>query len=74
MVGIYEINLLSFLEGHVQKLVNYWDILTHLKGCVDNFLFCSCADLEEVGEGVPTPPLKNHKDEGFLSNTGPDSL
>ena len=26
------------------------------------------------GAGVRTPPLKNHKNEGFLSNTGPDPL
>ena len=26
------------------------------------------------GQGVRTPPLKNHKAIGFLSNTGPDPL
>ena len=26
------------------------------------------------GEGVRTPPLKSHKNLGFLSNTGPDPL
>ena len=26
------------------------------------------------GLGVRTPPLKNHNDTGFLSNTGPDPL
>ena len=26
------------------------------------------------GTGPPTPPLKNHKNIGFLSNTGPDPL
>ena len=26
------------------------------------------------GQGVRTPPLKNHKNIGFLSNSGPDPL
>ena len=35
---------------------------------------CSWAD-PEGGQGVRTPPpLKNHKNVGFLSNTGPDPL
>ena len=35
------------------------------------------ADPEGVGEGVGQgsgPPLKNHKNIGFLSNAGPDPL
>ena len=33
----------------------------------------SCVDPEGGGgQGVWTPPLKNHKNLGFLSNTGPD--
>ena len=28
----------------------------------------------EGGTGGPDPPLKNHKNIGFLSNTGPDPL
>ena len=32
------------------------------------------ADPEGGGAGGPDPPLKNHKNEGFLSNTGPDPL
>ena len=31
-----------------------------------------CADLEG-GQDTP-PPMKNHKNKGFLSNTGPDHL
>ena len=33
----------------------------------------TCVD-PEGGTGVPGPPLKNHKNTGFLSDTGPDSL
>ena len=34
-----------------------------------------CADPEGGGAGGPDPPpLKNHKNIGFSSNTGPDSL
>ena len=37
-----------------------------------------CADPEGGGIGgpdpSPPPPLKNHKNIGFLSNTGPDHL
>ena len=33
----------------------------------------TCAD-PEGGQGVRTPPLKNHKNIGFSSNTGPDPL
>ena len=35
----------------------------------------ACTD-PEGGQGVltPPPPLKNHKNTGFLSNTGPDPL
>ena len=33
----------------------------------------ACADPEGGGQGVRTP-LKNHKNIGFLSNTGPDPL
>ena len=33
----------------------------------------TCADPEGV-TGGPDPPLKDHKNIGFLSNTGPDSL
>ena len=29
---------------------------------------------QERGTGGPDPPLKNHKNIGFLSNTGPDPL
>ena len=32
------------------------------------------ADPEGWGQGVQNPPLKNHKNIGFLSNTGPDPL
>ena len=35
--------------------------------------FISCADPER-GQGIRPPPLKNHKNIGFLRNTGPDSL
>ena len=39
-----------------------------------NFYYVStCADPEGGGQGVRTP-LKNHKNIGFLSNTGPDPL
>ena len=34
----------------------------------------SCADPEGGGAGVWTPPLKNHKNLGFLSDSGPDPL
>ena len=36
----------------------------------------ACADPEGGGTGGPDPPtpLKNHKNIGFLSNTGQDSL
>ena len=35
----------------------------------------SCADPEGGDKGSgPSPPLKNHKNIGFLSNTGPDPL
>ena len=38
-------------------------------------LSVSCADPEGRGGGNgPGPPLKNHKNIGFLSNTGPDPL
>ena len=48
---------------------------------VQSFYGCSmvltntgpCADLEGGGTGRP-PPLKNHKNMGFLSNIGPDPL
>ena len=30
--------------------------------------------LQPVQGGDPDPPLKNHKNLGFLSNTGPDPL
>ena len=33
----------------------------------------SCTEPEKGGQGVRTP-LKNHKNIGFLSNTGPDPL
>ena len=33
----------------------------------------SCAD-PEGDRGSKPPPLKNHKNIGFLSNTGPDPL
>ena len=33
----------------------------------------ACADPEGGGQGSG-PPLKNHKNIGFLSNTGPDPL
>ena len=38
-------------------------------------LDCTCADPERGGEpgGLP-PPLKNHKNIGFLSNACPDLL
>ena len=32
------------------------------------------ADPEGVGTGGPDRPLKNHKNIGFLSNSGPDPL
>ena len=28
----------------------------------------------DMGSGPPPPPLKNYKNIGFLSNTGPDPL
>ena len=31
-------------------------------------------DPEETGGWTPTPPLKNHRSIGFLSNIGPDSM
>ena len=34
----------------------------------------SSADPEGGGQRVRTPPLENHKNIGFLSNTGPDRL
>ena len=35
----------------------------------------TCADPEEETGGLtPPPPLKNHKQKGFSSNTGPDPL
>ena len=33
----------------------------------------ACAD-PEGGQGVRSPSLKNHKNIGFLCNTGPDPL
>ena len=36
------------------------------------FVCAPCADQEE-GSGGPDP-LKNHKNIGFLSNSGPDAL
>ena len=33
-----------------------------------------CADPEGGNRGPDPPPLKNHKNIGFLSNTGPDPL
>ena len=33
----------------------------------------SCADPDGGGQGIRTP-LKNHKNIGFLSSTGPDPL
>ena len=40
------------------------------------FLHRSCADPEGGGKGArgPDPPLKNHKNIGFSSNTGPDPM
>ena len=37
-------------------------------------LVYTCADLEGWTGGPDPPPLKNHKNIGFLSNTGPDPL
>ena len=34
----------------------------------------SWADPEGGTGGLDSPPLKNHKNVGFLSNTGPDPL
>ena len=34
----------------------------------------ACADPKGGGTGGPPPPLKNHKNIGFLSNTGLDPL
>ena len=34
----------------------------------------ACADPGEEGGGGGSAPLKNHKNIGFLSNTGPDPL
>ena len=34
----------------------------------------SSADQEGAGGPDPPPPLKNHKNIGFLSNSGPDPL
>ena len=34
----------------------------------------SCTDPEGWGTGGPDPPMKNHKNIGFSSNTGPDPL
>ena len=36
-------------------------------------LMCGCRGGDR-GFGPPPPPLKNHKNIGFLSNTGPDPL
>ena len=33
-----------------------------------------CMRKSRGGTGGPTSPLENHKNIGFLSNTGPDSL
>ena len=37
-------------------------------------IIISCADSEGVGERGSGSPLANHKNIGFLSNTGPDTL
>ena len=36
-------------------------------------VYTTCAD-PELGERGSGPPLENHKNIGFLSNTGPDPL
>ena len=41
--------------------------------CCECISSCSWAD-PDGGQGVPPPPLKNHKFKGFLSKIGPDSL
>ena len=51
------------MEGRILLLVN---VLT--------YMYEICSD-PEGGQGVRTPPpLKNHKNIGFISNTGPDPL
>ena len=38
-------------------------------------MLLTCADQKGGGAGGPdTPPLKNHKNIGFFSNSGPDPL
>ena len=57
-------------------------LLKHLvDGKSGEFQFnCCLSDMrksgvgEGQGSGPPPPPLKNHKEIGFLSNTGPDPL
>ena len=66
MVG----SLISFswqLEYHVLPFDIGVDLISLIQ--------ISCADPEGwVGQGVRTPPLKKHKNIGFLSNAGPEPL
>ena len=54
------------IPGH-WKLSKSLALLLLIGGC------SALADLEG-GQGVRTPPLENHKNIGFFSNTGPDPL
>ena len=49
---------------------------TSLKSIIVYYkLFSASADPEQGTEGPdPPPPLKNYKNIGFLSNTGPETL
>ena len=58
-------------------LLAYWLLLSYISE-TDLLLvlirsILPCADPEGRGAGVPDP-LKNHKNIGFLSNTGPNPL
>ena len=55
------------------KKYRTWELKYYIVGFRNSPM--SCADPEEGGggQGVRTP-LKNHKNVGFLSNTGPDPL
>ena len=58
--------------------VNLFSKINSVDGTISVKQFCltwsgSCTDPERW-TGVQDPPLKNHKNIGFLSNTGPDPL
>ena len=65
---------IAFMESQIPDAVNVVKFRTLI------FLFSSKmlvfhGWIQRGGQGVRTPPpLKNHKNIGFLSNTGPDPL